>query len=88
MDKSKTKGPLSHWERDRVRGSNYSHAPVHYAANPAKRNLHYGYLRGRRLNDHKFRRQVMIEPYVVDFVCLEAKLIIDADGGHHGDQQS
>ncbi len=31
----------------------------------------------------KFRRQVVIEPYIVDFVCLEAKLIIEVDGGQH-----
>ncbi len=41
------------------------------------------HLRGRRLDGHKFRRQVVIEPYIVDFVCLEAKLIIEADGGQH-----
>jgi very-short-patch-repair endonuclease len=35
---------------------------------------------------YKFRRQVVIEPYIVDFVCLEARLIIEADGGQHSDQ--
>ncbi len=29
------------------------------------------------------RRQVVVEPYIVDFVCLEAKLIVEADGGQH-----
>jgi very-short-patch-repair endonuclease len=31
----------------------------------------------------KFRRQVPIGPYIVDFVCHSAKLIIEADGGQH-----
>ncbi|MBI3771622.1 MAG: endonuclease domain-containing protein [Gammaproteobacteria bacterium] len=41
-------------------------------------------LRSRNMAGFKFRRQVVIEPYVVDFVCFEAKLIIEADGGQHG----
>jgi very-short-patch-repair endonuclease len=32
---------------------------------------------------YKFRRQVVIEPYIVDFACLEAGLIIEVDGGQH-----
>jgi very-short-patch-repair endonuclease len=43
-------------------------------------------LRGRRMEGYKFRRQVIIEPYIVDFFCIEAKLIIEADGGQHADQ--
>ncbi|MBM6595933.1 endonuclease domain-containing protein [Microvirga pudoricolor] len=30
-----------------------------------------------------FRRQVPIGPYIADFACLRAKLIIELDGGHH-----
>ena len=44
------------------------------------------HLRGRRMAGYKFRRQITIEPYIVDFVCLEARLIIEADGGQHMDQ--
>jgi very-short-patch-repair endonuclease len=29
---------------------------------------------------------VVIEPYIVDFVCLEASLIIEADGGQHSER--
>ena len=43
-------------------------------------------LRARRMAGHKFRRQVVIEPYIVDFVCLEAQLIVEADGGQHLEQ--
>lgn len=42
-------------------------------------------LRNRRLAGWKFRRQTWIGPYVVDFVCIEAGLVIEADGGQHAD---
>ena len=32
----------------------------------------------------RFRRQHPIPPYIVDFACVEAKLILEADGGQHG----
>ena len=32
----------------------------------------------------RFRRQFPIPHYIVDFACLDARLIIEADGGHHG----
>jgi very-short-patch-repair endonuclease len=41
------------------------------------------FLRARRLGGYKFRRQHLIHPYIVDFVCLEKKLIIELDGGQH-----
>ncbi|MEM9684317.1 MAG: DUF559 domain-containing protein [Pseudomonadota bacterium] len=40
-------------------------------------------LRNRRLGGYKFRRQRTIGPYVVDFVCLDAGLVIECDGGQH-----
>jgi very-short-patch-repair endonuclease len=43
-------------------------------------------LRDRRLNGAKFRRQVPIGNYIVDFVCQEAKLVVELDGGQHADQ--
>src|SRR5207253_3176471 len=33
-----------------------------------------------------FRRQVPLGPYVVDFACLEVRLLIEVDGGQHADQ--
>lgn len=41
-------------------------------------------LRGRRLARWKFRRQHPINHYVVDFVTIEGKLIIEVDGVTHG----
>ena len=40
-------------------------------------------LRGRRLEGLKFRRQVPIGPYIADFLCLSARLIVEADGPMH-----
>jgi adenine-specific DNA-methyltransferase len=41
-------------------------------------------LRDRRFAGFKFRRQQPIGPYIVDFVCFEARLIIELDGSQHG----
>ena len=43
-------------------------------------------LRDRRLNGAKFRRQVPIGKYIADFVCQEARLIVELDGGQHTDR--
>ena len=42
-------------------------------------------LRARRLSGFEFRRQVPIGPYVVDFLCVSARLIVEADGSQHGE---
>jgi very-short-patch-repair endonuclease len=42
-------------------------------------------LRGNQLG-LKFRRQHPFENYVLDFICLSAKLIVEVDGGQHQDQ--
>jgi very-short-patch-repair endonuclease len=40
-------------------------------------------LRAHRLNGASFRRQTPIGPYVADFVCHAANLVIELDGGQH-----
>ncbi len=42
-------------------------------------------LKDRRFAKYKFRRQVPIGPYVVDFVCFEARLVVEVDGGQHAE---
>lgn len=44
------------------------------------------YLRGNRFYGFKFKRQVPIGPYIVDFCCHPARLVIELDGGQHGEQ--
>ena len=40
-------------------------------------------LRDRRLAGAKFRRQAAIGPYIADFACFPARLIVELDGGQH-----
>ncbi|MBC7668243.1 endonuclease domain-containing protein [Caulobacter sp. DWR2-3-1b2] len=40
-------------------------------------------VRGRRLEGYKFRRQVPIDRYFADFVCVDAHLIVELDGPTH-----
>ena len=40
-------------------------------------------LRGDALNGLRFRRQFPIGTYIVDFVCFDARLIVEVDGGQH-----
>ncbi len=42
-------------------------------------------LRGRRFLAWKFRRQVPIGPYIADFLCFEARLVVEVDGGQHAE---
>jgi very-short-patch-repair endonuclease len=43
-------------------------------------------LRGRRFDGIKFKRQVPIANYIVDFVALDLKFIIEVDGGQHDER--
>ena len=43
-------------------------------------------LRRRQLDGCRFRRQAPIGPYVADFVCYEARLIVELDGGQHAER--
>ncbi len=40
-------------------------------------------LRARGLHGLKFRREHQIDRYIVDFCCLEAKLVVECDGAPH-----
>mgnify|MGYP000267567073 CR=1 FL=1 len=42
-------------------------------------------LRAKRFAGHKFKRQLVVDHYIVDFACLQRRLIIEADGGHHAE---
>nr|WP_287407226.1 endonuclease domain-containing protein [Sphingopyxis sp.] len=42
-------------------------------------------LRAKRFVGYKFKRQVPIDRYIVDFVCFADRLIIEADGSQHAE---
>ena len=46
-----------------------------------QRVLHH--VRNRRLAGFKFKRQWSLGPYVVDFCCIEQRLVLEIDGGQH-----
>ena len=48
----------------------------------AERKL-WNVLRNRQLNGFKFRKQVEIDAYIVDFLCPALRLVIQVDGGQH-----
>ena len=51
----------------------------------AERKL-WSMLRNRQLDGCKFRRQQPIDRYFADFACVEARLIVELDGGQHSDR--
>ena len=48
-------------------------------ATPAERHL-WRHLSRRQLDGHKFSRQMPVGPFVCDFMCREARLVIEVDG--------
>jgi very-short-patch-repair endonuclease len=50
----------------------------------AERKLWFA-LRDRRFAHFKFRRRVPIGRFIADFICFEARLVIEVDGGEHAD---
>jgi very-short-patch-repair endonuclease len=45
-------------------------------------------LKNRQIENHKFRRQVPLKGFILDLVCLEAKLVIEVDGSQHAESES
>jgi len=46
------------------------------------------WLKGKKLNNYKFRRQYSIGYYIVDFYCTELRLAIEIDGDSHYSQKA
>ena len=45
--------------------------------------LFWSEVRNRKLGGYKFKRQYLIGKYIVDFICVEQKLIVELDGPFH-----
>ncbi|MDD5240959.1 MAG: endonuclease domain-containing protein [Sulfuricella sp.] len=44
------------------------------------------FLRNRRMAGNKFRRQHALGHYILDFICIESRLVVELDGGQHATQ--
>jgi very-short-patch-repair endonuclease len=42
-------------------------------------------IRGEQLEGHQFRKQVPLDPYILDFACLRKRLALEVDGSQHAD---
>jgi len=66
----------------RVRGSASRARSLRRNETDAERKL-WEIVRGRRLDGHKFVRQLSVGPYFADFACRELALIVEIDGSQH-----
>ena len=71
----------------------YTKKALHFAIDLRKNqtdaeNILWFNIRNRKLNDIKFKRQVPIGKYIVDFVNMQKKLVIELDGSQHIDNSS
>ncbi len=57
------------------------------APTPAEQRL-WRVLRNRQVGNYKFRRQVVIGRFIVDFYCAAARLVIEIDGDSHASQET
>lgn len=62
---------------NRKRAKRMRHEPV------ATEELFWSCVRNRKLGGFKFKRQVLIGPYIADFVCLEMRVVVELDGALH-----
>jgi very-short-patch-repair endonuclease len=69
------------------------HSPEIYQARWLRNNMTeterrvWSRLRSRQVGGYKFRRQVPVGPYVVDFMCVSDRLAIEVDGAGHEDEE-
>ena len=66
---------INPWTKNRAR-------ELRKESTPAERRI-WKYIRAHRFHGFKFRRQVALGRYIVDFLCEEKKLIIEIDGDVH-----
>lgn len=59
---------------------------LRHRSTDAERRL-WSRLRAKRLDGWKFKRQHPIGPYIADFVCHAARLVVEVDGGQHSDSE-
>ncbi len=62
---------------------NRQHAKKHRKNCTRSEGLLWSILRGRQLCGLKFRREHLIDPWIVDFACVGKSLVVEIDGGYH-----
>ncbi|MBI3677485.1 MAG: endonuclease domain-containing protein [Proteobacteria bacterium] len=77
MVESKTASKRAAHSTNRARGRQMRHEPV------AVEKLFWSEVRDRKLGGYKFKRQFLIGNYIVDFVCVREKLVVELDGPQH-----
>ncbi len=73
-----------------MKNRHYTRKALNYAADLRKNqtnaeNILWFNIRNRKLNNIKFKRQVPIGKYIVDFANMQKKLVIELDGSQHID---
>ena len=58
-------------------------AEIHRKTTTEAESVLWNALRNKTIEGFKFRRQHVIDNFIVDFVCLEKKLVVEVDGGYH-----
>ncbi len=69
-------------------GGNYSHLSIDKAKAMRKEPTHaekvlWMELKSKSLENYKFRQQHLIDDFIVDFVCLSKKIVVEVDGDYH-----
>jgi very-short-patch-repair endonuclease len=73
---------------DNTPGTTYLRARrLRRATTVAEKRLWY-HLRNLDLDGSHFRRQIAIGPYIADFGCMAARLLIEVDGSQHGEDRN
>ena len=84
---AKNKIPQQYWRADILNYDLLKQNSIHnrHALTEAE-DFFWNLVKGKQLG-LKFRRQYVIDNYIVDFACLQAMLIVGIDGGYHSDAE-
>lgn len=83
-----------YYEYETQQQKNIQQKRVNAQTERAKKQLHlcrsffWQQVKGRQLEGRKFRRQISIGNYIVDFYCPEEKLVVELDGEVHFDEEA
>ena len=73
--------------RQRIPPTHRTFARAMRADSTKAENVLWQALRAKQLGGLKFKRQVPLDGFILDFVCFESKLIVEVDGGQHSESE-